>query len=294
MIFELVYADANLFAGVQGSCTCHCPGKVCPHGARRTELPVLVRMIPGSAKGTRGTRSRNVHYLKPYEPCEGDDWVDELGVEAHVLSPINSLLFVNKQAYLETLPHLYLNTTFFFDYWQDAHKFAATVGHANLRLVRSVEMFSDHHRLDYSDIKLSSFIVAHMPNIEHLTVSFWEEHIRLEADEDYYTSSRCDKLETALLQFASLKHLRQIQVNVLSEVGRRSWACEKGFSTVTEKAVEDMIRTGDRGVLDRAREGVLRQEGRDIVLQAFDELLETNIIDDSGLSGEWWMKRLGL
>jgi hypothetical protein len=290
MIFALVYAHADIFAGVQGSCTCGDEEYNGPHEVSRTESPVLVRKIPGTVKGSRGTRSWGGHYSRPYEVHDLDEWNEEVEVEAQVLSPINSLLFVNKQTYLEALPQLYLNTTFFFDDWRDAHKFAATVGHANLGLIRAVEVFSDRDRLTYSTSKLTSFIVARMPNIEHLTVSFWNENtINLETDEWDGTSYRCSELERALLQFVSLKRLRKVDVKIIWEITYNTWGCAD--NTTTKKAVEEMILTGDRGILDRAKEAELRGLG-DFAGDILESISET--VDRSGLSKEWWLKRLAL
>lgn len=291
MIFELVYADSDIFAGFQRSCTCTDAGRLAKHVVARTETPVLVRTIPGSVKGTRGARNLNGHVMHPYKPASVQEWDEELEVETQVLSPVNSLLFVNKQTYLEALPHLYLNTTFFFDDWQDAQMFATTVGPKCLSLIRAVEMFSDYGRLDSSDSKLSSFIVACMPNIEHLTVSFWDEHaIRLESDDQEGSGEQCDILELALLRFASLKHVRQIDVNMVWELHNNAYGCAP--HVVTREAVKKMIRTGDRGVSDRARVHFLRNQSHDFAVDTVDRFPE--MVRHSGLSRKWWLEKLAM
>ena len=304
MIYELVYADANIFAGVQGFCSCSLEGHDGPHKVYRTESAVLLRCVPGSVKGTRGTRLRHRCYLNPCDPeISGLSYgPTELEAESTVLSPANSLLFVNKQTYLEALPHLYRNTTFFFDDSDDTDKFVEIVGNHCLKHIGAIEVFMDEYRDGLSDDDFFSFIVASMPNIEHLTVSFWYDHgIRLETDYENGSASRCDELEKALLRFSSLKRLRQIDVKILID-DMNYW----GFAghVETEEAAEEMIRTGDQRVLDRARVAILREKGRNIRVSDFEYYAPpgegghtdlsglSGVISHSGLSEEWWLKKL--
>ena len=293
MIFALVYAGSNLFAGVQGSCTRDFGGRLAEHKETRTESAVLVRAIPGTVKGTRGTRGRSGHYLRPFKPDHNYLYeTEQLEPEAPVLSSVNGLLFVNKQTYLEALPHLYRNTTFFFEDWKDTQNFATTIGHDSLRLIRAVEVFFDQGRDDTTDIRWFNYIVAYMPNIEHLTISFWSfGPISLESDEWDGSAKRCDEFEKALLQFARLKFVRQIDVKILEESGEADEYEVADHLQETKKAVEEMIRTGDRGILDRAREAELRGLG-DFAEDILESISET--VDRSGLSKEWWLKRLAL
>ena len=293
MIFELVYVNSHVVAAVQGFCTC---GPIWDeesdksHAEGRTDSPILRR-------ATRGTRSHWGCYIEP------EEWT-ELTVDGQALSPINSLLFVNKQTYLEALPHLYRNVAFFFDDWRDTHKFITTVAHDSLKYIRTVEVFSDtalysdaagdmwppYKRLDsesdYS--RLFGCIVASMPNIERLEIGFWWGHF-IKIKSYIGGALRCQRFELALLQFAALKRLRQIDVEVLEPLmsdppGMPDVYHVNEESEETAEAVKMKIKSGDRRALDRAREASLRKEGYD--LKNFGKIPGANI--NSGFSYEWW------
>ena len=297
MIFKLVYADSNLFAGVQGVSTRDNSGRFSKLAHNRTASPRLIRAIPGTQIGLRGTRSYNGLYYDPYRPYQRpyerpiEEW--ECEPEAQVLSPVNSLLFVNKQSYLEALPHMYGNTTFFFDDWKDAQKFTTTVGRAGLRLIRAVEVYSDPVRDDSTDGRLFNLIIAYMPNVEHLTISFWnEELIRLES-EDYEECSavRCDNFEKSLLRFAPLKSTCQLDVTIMCEMEANEYGIADQHGG-TAKAVEEMIRTGDQRALDRAREVILRNQSLCFAVTTVDQNPE--MVSRSGFSRQWWLEKLNM
>jgi hypothetical protein len=306
MIFELVYADSYIVAATQGFCTCS-PGNddVDFHGQGRTESLVLL-------KGSRGKRCKEGCYLEPYDETEGvSDVASE--VEWCGMSPISSLLLVNKQTYLETIPHLYRSATFFFDDWEDTEKFARTVGPHCLEHILTVAVFADDepccgdglpYRLpdkgtEWKYTTLFRAIVTHMPNIEHLKIGFWQDsHISLESDTSnngWAPTRRCDQFEKALLQFSALKHMRWVDVELLwvsSNHGVDGWDHEDD-NLVTQRGVAKMIRTGDQGALDRVREAELRQEGwRDLTANIVDSISEA--VDSSGLSRKWWLKKLSM
>jgi hypothetical protein len=287
MIYELVYADANIVAATQGFCTCG--DKSVEHKMYRTESPVLIKGVPGAIKGSRGTRRRRDHFLTPAVVSYDTEY--ELEVGTQVMSPINSLLFVNKQTYLEALPHLYRNTVFFFDDWEDTKKFVKTVGRDCLKLIRAIEVFQDYS-WQRPESEFFGFIVASMPNIEDLTISFWDDSgIQLESDYDDCTASRCDGLEKALLEFTALKLVHRIDVKMLMDEDDVVWLVADHLDETT-KPVEEMIRTGDQGVLDRAREVILRNQQNDFAVYTVDQHPE--LIRDSGFSREWWLEKLGM
>jgi hypothetical protein len=228
------------------------------------------------------------------------------------MSPINSLLFVNKQTYFETVPHLYRSATFFFDDWEDTEKFAKVVGHHCLRHIRKVEVFADKepccgykkpYRLpdkgtEWNYTKSFRAVVAHIPNIEHLKIGFWQEDSCLSLESDtsdvgWAPVRRCDQFEKALLQFPALKHVRQIDVETLwvsNDYGVDGWDIELEHLD-TREGVAKMIRTGDQGALDRVREAILREEEwRDLTATIVDSISEA--VDSSGLSRKWWLSKL--
>ena len=313
MIFELVYADSNIVVATQGSCACAPRDSAYWSGRKRepcaevrTEIPVLLR-------GTRGRRPLNGCYVDPWSPSGSDCGSFASEDEWQGLSPINSFLLVNKQTYLETVPHLYRSATFFFDDWKDTEKFAKTVGRHCLRHIRKVEVFADDepccgyekpYRLPdkgtgWNYTNLFRAVVAHMPNIEHLKIGFWQDGC-LSLDSE--TSSvgdapvrRCDQFEKALLRFSALKHLRQVDIELLwvsNDYGVDGWDFESD-SLVTQRGVAKMIRTGDQGALDRVREAILREEEwRDLTADIVDSI--SKAVDSSGLSRKWWLKKLSL
>lgn len=274
-IFELVYANANIVAATRGGCTCGLEGQLAAH-CDLHEYACAESMV--LLKGTRGTRRYYGCYIEPESESSGSETSsvapEELesgalqapGSGGQVMSPINSLLFVNKQTYLEVSPHLYRNASFFFDDWMATVTFTKTVGHHSLKLIRKVEVFAGDDR-GHSYKWMINTIVASMPNIEHLKIGFWENAwIRLDGY-DLAEQKRCCGFEKALLRFSSLKCVRQIDVEILEVVDDmenvdntmaepQTWAVSPECH-VTNKAVEKMIWTGDHRVLDRARRAVL-------------------------------------
>jgi hypothetical protein len=128
----------------------------------RAKPPVLLRGAPGSVEGSCGTRIRDGCYLKPCDPFYSGGCYSQfqLGVESPFLSPVNSLLFVNKQTYIEALPHVYRNTTFFFDDSDGTEEFVETVGNHCLKHIGAIEVFTDEWHGRVSDDDFFSFIVA--------------------------------------------------------------------------------------------------------------------------------------
>jgi hypothetical protein len=282
MIFKLVYADTEIIAATQGFCACSTEEHDEPHQKGRHASPVLLR----GWWGPRGTRKYQGHYIQ--EEAGDEQYCDG---EAEVLPPINSLLFVNKQTYLEALPHLCRVTTFFFDDTADTQKFVTTVGPHFLKLIRTVEVFADDDE-GYSG--LFACIVSSMPNIERLTIGFWEDfYIKLQCRDGYDDyghewAVRHDDFEKALLQFGALENVRCLDVEPLSTMSE-TWSIEHD-SYHTRRAVERMIETGDQRVLNRHRRSILKREGRDFAEEIVSEY--SDMVNRSGFTREWWLKRL--
>lgn len=163
-------------------------------------------------------------------------------------SPLTSLLLVDKQTYLEAVPHLYGSCTFHFDQPPATQLFAKCVGRANLKYIRKAEVY-----ILATTVRDCDLIVKHMPNIEQLTVRLPYHTIWVD---DF---SRNRKFEEQLQGFSALKKIVRLGVEYPRMRVRKIFSRFEGgeelmiSSDVTTEALKEMIRTGDCLALSRAR-----------------------------------------